>query len=142
MCWRMACRYEIHAEPWSAREDISCSLIYAAQHSAPTGWAAQLPLFSGGQAGGGIILRPGATPIACGKAGDAGGHCGHAGWCPPIDKDEKITAETVGKHATREPAVCGLMWDPMRYSRLCVCVCLGEGGGYRVSDDEEGGGGV
>ena len=96
-------RYEVHGQSWSAREDMSCSLIYAAQHSAPTDWVPQLPLFSGGGGErGGIILRPGATPIACGKAADAGGHCFRHHWCPHIDPEEVVNSRTVGEHTACE----------------------------------------
>ena len=33
--------------------------------------------------GGGVILRPGATPLKCAKGGDSGGHC-LGSWCPPL----------------------------------------------------------
>ena len=47
-----------------------------------------MPLFNGGGSGG-IILRPGSTPIACGKGGDSGGSCGGM-QCPPLKENEVL----------------------------------------------------
>ena len=61
-----------------------------------------MPIFTDSNAGGaysgtGMILRPGASPLECGKAGDAGGHCNGRNWCPPLSSQEEVTYESAGK---------------------------------------------
>eukprot|EP00966_Prymnesium_polylepis_P000624 14230-Prymnesium_polylepis.1 len=46
--------------------------------------------------GAGFVLRPGATPIQCGKSGDSGGNCAPRGqpinWCASPSVRELVTA--------------------------------------------------
>lgn len=119
--------YENHEALWEAREpDISSSLVFAAQH-APSEWmsdtcwgtkederACHHPMFTDTNAGdafagAGLILRPGATPLKCGKAGDSGGHC--SSFCPSLPPNEDVTFDTVNMWDHPGDG-CGQSWKP------------------------------
>ena len=126
-------RYEDHGNLWVARQDISCSLVYAAQH-APSKYTrsvctahgqpdgpCQHPIFMDSNAGSnlagsGLILRPGDTPIACGKAADSGGHCG--GWrtCEALSPNEVVTFEMVEGWGVNGDG-CGGDWRPEDFGK-------------------------
>lgn len=74
--------WENHEAPWLTTTDISCSLVFGAQHK--KGSNAPIPLFN--REASGLLLRPGATPLRCAKGGDSGGHCPDARstWCPGL----------------------------------------------------------
>ena len=76
--------WESPEETWHTKIDLSCSLLHQGQHN-PEAGPQSLPIYS---AGAGFILRPGATPVLCGKAGDSAGQCGR--WCPHVDPDEAL----------------------------------------------------
>ena len=69
--------WEDHGSPWlpatngPGAHEQSASLIFAAQHIA----GLPLALFGGG-GGGGIVFKPLATKVNCGKAQDSAGKCG------------------------------------------------------------------
>ena len=62
-----------------AEKDVSLSLVHAGQHK--DGEYTLIPIYN--TEGGGVILRPHATPIKCAKGGDSGGHC-KDDWCPSL----------------------------------------------------------
>jgi len=83
--------WEQHDRPWRAPGDISCSIIHAGQHKARVP-NMRHPIYGSGEQGG-LILRPGHTPIGCGKGGDSGGHCGERAMCPSLDPNEDFDAD-------------------------------------------------
>jgi len=117
---------------WIASKDMSTSLIYAAQHAPsefthdecyihPKGMMpCEHPLFRDENAGlrysgSGVILKPGVTRIACGKAGDSGGECGGMKWgraiCPGVPPGEVVTFELVAPWDVNGDG-CGGDWRP------------------------------
>ena len=87
--------WEDHAEPWlpattgPGARDQSASYVFAEQSAACTGRGCLMPLFGVGDGTDGrghpiqmqgLILRPVATKVKCGKSADSSGMCG--GWCP------------------------------------------------------------
>eukprot|EP00966_Prymnesium_polylepis_P325792 7381741-Prymnesium_polylepis.1 len=111
---------------------MSTSLIYAAQHAPsefthdecyihPKGMMpCEHPLFRDENAGlrysgSGVILKPGVTRIACGKAGDSGGECGGMkrgrAICPGVPPGEVVTFELVAPWDVNGDG-CGGDWRP------------------------------
>jgi len=58
--------------------DQSSSLLFAANGFL----GGKIPIYHGDSSQPGIILRPAATTVLCGKGGDSGGHC--TWWCPSV----------------------------------------------------------
>lgn len=91
--------WEDHTAPWRANGDQSCSIIHAGQH-APGRLGQLIPLYNPN--GAGLVFRPQATPIKCGKGGDSGGHCDSdpqsQNWCPSVNPTEQVTASSVASY--------------------------------------------
>ena len=80
--------WENRGNSWSAKGDISCSLLYGDLR--PRKGRFSVPVYSAWASGvQGIIFRPGPTTrILCGNAGDSGnGRC-KTQWCPSISLAE------------------------------------------------------
>jgi len=99
--------WENHEQMWRTSGDISTSLLHAGQHN-PTAGRQTMPIF---HAGAGFIFKPGSTPIACGKGGDSGGHCG--GWCPHISPNEIL--DESWRHVRVNGDGCGGSWRPQDF---------------------------
>lgn len=132
--------WENHDSLWLARCeddknfgcDLSTSLIHRGQHKSDE-WGdkytvdecsgdkgrstCRFPMFldsnaPGPYAGTGVILRPGATPLLCGKGMDSGGHCGNR-WCPEIAPSETVTPDWLEKQHWDIPGTgCRDAWKP------------------------------
>ena len=96
--------WESPEETWHTKSDLSCSLLHQGQHN-PEAGPQSLPIYS---AGAGFILRPGATPLLCGKAGDSAGQCGR--WCPHVDPDEAL--DESWRNVAQNGDGCGGSWRP------------------------------
>jgi hypothetical protein len=104
--------------------DQSGSLIFGAQRKC--GQPLSAALFGGGKKG--IIFRPGATQIKCGKAGDSGGKCLIP--CPARSRLEIPWEEQVDKFCSWPPSDFGIelqrltqhqtKWQRLWYNEIII----------------------
>lgn len=96
--------WEDHHSMYRATGDQSGSLVYRQQGGGS--WGGAIPFFH--SSGGGIILRPHATHLLCGKGGDSGGHCGGewSRWCPSVTTVGDVTRYSYPGDG------CGGSWRP------------------------------